>query len=85
MLRFLRRLASGYLISVGLLAHIVPVAGAYWAMSHFGISPGEMIGKVHQKIEARLPWLAAILAPAPRYADHVMDGQLTSRHPRILL
>lgn len=85
MFRLLRRLLSRYLICVGLTAHVAALAGAYWALGYFNVTPRQLVLKGLERAGIEAPWVVSLIAPAPRYAGRKFDGRIRETHPRILL
>ncbi len=81
----MRRLLTGYLVIVGLLAHIVVIFAAVAALKYFQLTPSQFLVKAVEKSQLDMPWLVEALSPAQRFTDHALDGQLRTAHPRILL
>ncbi len=85
MLAALKKLVWGYLVSVGLLAHVLLVFGVIFALSYFHLTPSQLLYKVAEKSGVTAPWLLEAVSPAKRFSDHVTDGYTRAAHPRILL
>lgn len=77
-----------YLILAGLLAHLAVGGALLWAHGRLGLTPVEVARAVLQRADAPLPgWLhpPAAPPPAPRFADHALDGRVKASRPRILM
>ncbi len=85
MFRILRRFLARYLICVGLTAHVAALAGAYWALKHYNVTPRQLVLKGLERADIEAPWIVSLIAPAPRYAGRKFDGRIRETHPRILL
>ncbi len=81
----IRRLITGYLITVGLLAHVAIIIAVVFAIKHFQLTPTQFFVKAVEKSPIEMPWLAEALSPTQRFSDHPFDGQLRAVYPRILL
>ncbi len=81
----IRRLITGYLVTVGLLAHVVIIFAVVFAIKHFQLTPSQFLVKAVEKSPIDMPWIADAMLPTPRFASHALDGQLRVTHPRILL
>lgn len=85
MLRFLRIIFKLYLISTGIIAPIALLAAGWFALDHYQLTLPQAILKVLDKAELDMPRVEELVSPKPRYTDHLLDGSLRARHPRILL
>ncbi|MDH5551916.1 MAG: hypothetical protein OEX82_01145, partial [Nitrosomonas sp.] len=81
----IRRLITGYLAVVGLLAHVAVIFAIVAGMKYFQLTPSQFFVKAVEKSPIEMPWVADALSPTPRFASHALDGQLRAKHPRILL
>lgn len=81
----IRRLITGYLAIVGLLAHVAIIFAVVLAIKHFQLTPSQFFVKAVEKSPIEMPWVAEALSPTQRFADHTLDGQLRTAYPRILL
>ena len=81
----IRRLITGYLAIVGLLAHVAVIFAIVLAIKHFQLTPSQFFVKAVEKSPIEMPWLVDAFSPSPRFASHSLDGQLRVAHPRILL
>ena len=83
--RALRRLVRAYLVAVGVIVHLLPILGAYLLIDYYGLSLPYFVQRVFDKAGIEGDWLVALIAPAPAFADHVLDGRPKAAHPRVLL
>lgn len=81
----IRRLITGYLAIVGLLAHVAIIFAIVLAIKHFQLTASQFFVKAVEKSPIEMPWVAEALSPSHRFSDHTLDGQLRTAYPRILL
>lgn len=84
-LHIIQRFLTGYLIVIGVLAHIAVIAVAVAALKVFQLTPHQLVVKAIEKSPVDAPWLVDAVAPKARFADHILDGRIRAQHPRILL
>lgn len=63
---------------------VLAVAGC-WAVRHFDVSLRFLVEQALEEAGIDSPRLAYLLQPPPRYSSGVLDGEVRSLHPRILL
>lgn len=81
----MKRLLAGYLIFIGILAHVAAAAAVAWALAHYDLTPRQFLVQGAKRLGADAPWVVRVLSPAPAYAGHAMDGRVRPQHPRIVL
>jgi hypothetical protein len=83
--RTLRKVLAGYLILVGIGAHVAAAAGLVIALRYFHLTPRQFLVKAVEKAGLRTPMVEELLTPPAAFSNHVFDGRVKRRHPRILL
>ncbi|MCP5246005.1 MAG: hypothetical protein H6937_08655 [Burkholderiales bacterium] len=81
----LRRIVTGYLIVVGVFAHIAVIIGFIAALKYFQLTPNQLLVRAVEKSPINMPGLVEAIAPAPRFSDHILDGRIRVSYPRIVL
>jgi len=74
-----------YLIGCGIALHIGALAGLYYVLDHFALTPRQFLVKLVEKSGLDSPLLISAVEPASRYDDHPFDGTIKTSHPRVLL
>lgn len=81
----IQRIVTGYLVIVGILAHVAVIAAFVVSLKYFQLTPSQFLVKAIEKSPVDVTWLAEAAAPKARFSDHVLDGQVRAAYPRIVL
>jgi hypothetical protein len=82
-----RRWLRFFLLSGGVLLVLgaITAYAALWAVRQYSTTPRGLIMRVAERAHLNNAWVRRLIYPSARYTDHVLDGQLKTSRPRLLL
>jgi len=77
--------ATVYFVFAGIVAHVVVLIGAVYLFKSYELTPRQFIIKAAEKAGVDSDVFIDAIAPSAMFPNHQFDGELKSKHPRILM